>query len=68
MDEMDRAQEHYERTLGYEVAAARRFRPAAEPIGTCHNCGQDVDAGLRWCDVECRADWEQRRARSKVAA
>lgn len=30
-----------------------------EPCGACHFCGQDLAPGLRWCDAECREDWER---------
>jgi len=28
------------------------------PTGVCIYCGEPVTEGLRWCDQECRDDWE----------
>ena len=36
----------------------------AEPTGYCLNCGNpDILPGMRWCDVDCRSDWEARQTR-----
>lgn len=59
MDQIDRANEiaDLERTIALRNAAATA--PAAEPIGACLNCGH------RWCDAECREDWEVRACRKR---
>lgn len=33
--------------------------PPAHGIGMCMNCGAAVSGDKRWCDVECREDWER---------
>lgn len=57
MDEADRADHQAEQAL---LAALRRRLPAGpEATGSCLWCGVEVAAGARWCDRECRDDWEQ---------
>ena len=29
-------------------------------IGSCHNCGESLLSPLRFCDADCRDDWEAR--------
>lgn len=34
------------------------------PTGLCLNCDADLgDAGRRWCDTDCRDDWEKRNGK-----
>jgi hypothetical protein len=45
-----------------EIAATLKYRPAAEiPKGTgeCLYCGERLPFAQRWCDAECRDDWEK---------
>ncbi len=44
----------------------RKYRGAVllevEPTGHCLNCGNmDIIKGMRWCNSECRNDWQNRR-------
>lgn len=45
--------------------ARRNQKPATEikGLGFCLNCGAAVEGERRWCDTECRADWEQANAK-----
>lgn len=45
--------------------AKRNHKPPVEihGIGICLNCGAAVEGEKRWCDTECRNDWEQANAR-----
>lgn len=45
--------------------AAMTFRkPAAPaPCGHCLNCDEPLPEGERWCDADCRTDWEKRETR-----
>lgn len=45
--------------------ARKNQRPPTEfhGVGFCLNCGTAVDGEARWCDVECRGDWERANAR-----
>lgn len=35
-------------------------RPELQPTGSCHNCGEAVLADARFCDPDCRDDFEKR--------
>ncbi|MDR3087856.1 MAG: hypothetical protein LBU45_07920 [Azoarcus sp.] len=37
---------------------AKRKPRGPEPIGACHYCGEPLQPGRRWCDADCRDDWE----------
>jgi hypothetical protein len=41
--------------------AAQREKRAEGPryTGKCLACGEETDERRRWCDAECRDDWEQ---------
>jgi hypothetical protein len=47
------------------AAALRRQRSSARFIvgatGACLSCGATVGAGRRWCDADCRDEWEANR-------
>ena len=66
MDIYDRATEREEQD---RELALKRMRPAGPAAtGWCLNCGADLPAqqpGLpapRWCDCDCRNDWERDHA------
>lgn len=42
-----------------EQALKRRKPEGPPPCGYCHNCNEPLTTGLRWCDLDCRADWER---------
>lgn len=60
-DVFDQATEREEkdRALCLQV----RMPEGPKPTGYCLNCGPDVplEAGLRWCDTNCRDDWQLRQ-------
>lgn len=56
MDEADRADEQAEQTL--RAALAKRLPAGPEATGLCLWCGIEVEPGRRFCDRECRDDWE----------
>jgi hypothetical protein len=58
-DEADRAQALEEQAL--ELALARHgLRPPPLPDrGRCHACGAETPPGRRWCDADCRDDWQR---------
>lgn len=43
----------------------RKHNAKAEPsgIGLCLNCGAGIEDARRWCDAECRDDWEAEQKR-----
>lgn len=57
MDDADR----YEQ----DRAFLEKFRPVpteeAKATGYCLNCGEPLEKGKRWCDKDCRDDWEKEK-------
>lgn len=56
-DQMDRAAAMEE--LRRRAALTVRKPEAATATGFCFNCDARLRAGLRWCDVACRDDWQR---------
>lgn len=57
MDDADRADRETERNL---ASALRLRRPAGpQATGACNFCGEFLPEALRWCDIDCREDWEK---------
>lgn len=54
----DIATEREEQFLNH--ARAQRKREGPVPCGYCHNCSERVTGNQRWCDEDCRDDWEKR--------
>jgi hypothetical protein len=58
-DEADLAFDSEQRHLTQAIAAQRTVRGVLQPVGHCHNCGNDDGIGQRlFCDSDCAADWE----------
>jgi hypothetical protein len=62
MDDADRANAEVERSLQEALRSRRPEGPL--PQGACLLCDEPVDGQRRWCDADCRNQWEKRRARS----
>lgn len=47
--------------LFLDVALRNRQRDVKTPtaIGLCLNCGESTEGERRWCDAECRDEWER---------
>lgn len=61
MDDADYAA--IEEQIRIDVAMRNRVcHVPQQTTGECLNCGERLPDG-RWCDPECRADWERRNAR-----
>lgn len=65
-DPADRAS--HEEALGLEMAlaAARQRLTTARVLpvtGKCHNCDEQLDQGERFCDGDCRDDYDHRMKR-----
>ena len=58
-DDTDRAQSPIEKNL-QDAIGRTRSRPAMARTGQCHFCDSDVAAGIRFCDIGCRNDYEKR--------
>lgn len=45
-----------------DAALSKRMPEGPKPNHRCHNCGAFVThPAARWCDAECRNDWEQQQ-------
>ena len=69
MDEIERAQLETERFLAtslHKHQQKQAKQTEAEATGCCLNCDERLTQSLeqskapRWCDAECRDDWERR--------
>lgn len=65
MDDFDQASQFEELR---RVIAQRTRRPdGPQATGICLFCGEPLPAGQRWCDADCRDDWERaQRARREA--
>jgi hypothetical protein len=64
MDEADRTEENavlYSQTALYK---SRRVEPDVTATGECLFCGEPVEQKRRWCDAQCRDDWEREADRA----
>lgn len=57
-DIIDLANDRAEEIL--EDALKKAKREALVPTGRCHNCDETIQPGQRFCDTDCRDDWEYR--------
>ena len=58
-DIIDQACELEQRLTAAYVQHARSQRDELAATGTCHYCEQSVDATKKFCDAECRDDWQR---------
>lgn len=62
-DALDRASIEEQRELDRCIAAAKQStKPPLPAIGSCHNCDESLRPGMRFCDADCRDDYEKRKA------
>jgi hypothetical protein len=63
MDEADTA----DLTITQALAAAMRRRHATLPaVGTCYQCAEPVEGVRKFCDSDCRTDWERAEQARKL--
>lgn len=60
-DEIDRAQEREQIDRDLAIAAAVVSAHVLPACGECYNCQSAVSGALRFCDADCRSDWERRK-------
>lgn len=57
MDEVDKAHQYEE---AHRLAALAKKRKNNIPAtGYCLFCNELLKPGFRWCDTDCRDDWER---------
>jgi hypothetical protein len=61
MDEIDRANERAAQFLAHSLANAAKALMLPPPTGLCFNCEESVQDGDRFCNCDCRNDWEHRQ-------
>lgn len=61
MDEIDRSQLQQEAMLAAQISAARKQTAGLAYTGHCHNCGDVTSEERRFCDADCRLDYDTRR-------
>lgn len=60
MDLADQADLQQEGVLEHNIASSHKPEGPA-PSGVGHWCGESVAYPRRFCDAECRNEWERRR-------
>lgn len=58
-DTSDRATQRELEICADALREVRRF-PALPYTGRCHNCGEVTGNDMRFCDADCRDDFERR--------
>lgn len=63
-DPVDRASVEEQRSLEVAIHAARNQTVRTLPaVGSCYNCDESLEPGHRFCDADCRDDYEKRSRR-----
>lgn len=57
-DIFDRASEREQLERDLAISSARKSASSAQATGHCLWCNAALSQGKRWCDAECREDWE----------
>ncbi len=60
-DEVDIADEVAETILQAQIDRARKDQETVKATGHCLSCDEPLEEGRRWCDADCRDDWERER-------
>lgn len=60
-DDADITQERQEREL--DLFLRERRAPLIQATGVCLNCNTPLKGERRWCDADCRDDWERQQKR-----
>mgnify|MGYP006293903467 FL=1 len=59
VENAEQTSELYRQARLEEARRAAAVDPASQYTGSCWNCGRSVDKPRRWCDAECRDEWEE---------
>lgn len=63
-DVIDQANERAEQFLNHSIHSVKK-PSVPEATGECFNCGDIILNDVRWCDADCRNDWELRNRELK---
>lgn len=59
-DQVDNANETADYLVKVMIGNAKRHEPIAKHTGHCLYCGKPTkDIKRRWCNADCRDDWER---------
>jgi hypothetical protein len=59
-DEVDMASDQEQAMRDAAIRNASMFTSSHKACGNCLNCGEELKADLRWCNSDCRNDFEHR--------
>ena len=62
-DDVDIANDRAQQSLDLAISAARRSGAYIQPNGQCYNCEAPLPCDLRFCDTNCRDDYQARQPR-----
>jgi predicted nucleic acid-binding Zn ribbon protein len=65
MDVFDQATEMEERDRDAAIAAQRNKTAVLPDIGHCHSCEEPRSDGRRFCDADCRDDYDREQKHRK---
>ena len=57
-DIFDQASDREQLERDLAIASARKPLASTQATGHCLWCNAALEQGKRWCDAECREDWE----------
>jgi len=61
MDDADLSDLKQEELLRRQIAYTMTKKPELPATGECYNCEEELPPGARFCDSDCRDDWEKRQ-------
>lgn len=60
-DEADIGNQLAEHFMSLSLKTKLKAEGPDKLLGLCYACGKEVSAHQRWCDAECRDDWEAKQ-------
>lgn len=66
-DIFDQASEREDRDRQAAIDRQRRASERLPYVGCCYYCGSITPTGVRFCDADCRDDYQEQQRRMKMA-